>query len=507
MAISFIKDFWAGITRDEKSPAVGVCSNIEEFDIFDNKDYIVPTQTMSADTLPASTEAYSYTAGNDDTVYAYGKETAANKVRILSVATGGASNPGSFSTLFTSADATNLAYKISPLQYHQTTETPANYLYYITKASTTIILKRYNISGASEATVGTLTGLDGTNDRLSIRAIYGELFIMNGRYVAKVDDAGTFTEKAFTLPVGWEAVDICEAGDMAVILCRSIVANTNACKGFFWDLSSSTDFDDTFDIPFGGPQWIQKHAETIKICCAANGQVKFYQLSGAFAGAVPQQLQGMVLTSVSTEADQAPISAPNGVSTKDHILYFTLSKTDKSAIYAIGQIDQNKQNALILAKRFATTSYATHVPYGLLIQGPNFYAAFSDNGTASMSRCESLNSPARSSNAVYETVVLDDKNPLSLKEVPVVSVLTKPLAASTSVTAYIATDYGDYTSLTRADGTVMNTTSATVGTFKASAAGVKVYKIKITCVSSGTSAPYITTIAWVSHSQTTPSFK
>ena len=79
--------------------------------------------------MPATTEAYAFTAGADDTVYAYGKETSASKVRILSVASGGTTNPGTFSTLFTSADATNLATIISDCKFFKTSETAGGYIY------------------------------------------------------------------------------------------------------------------------------------------------------------------------------------------------------------------------------------------------------------------------------------------------------------------------------------------------------------------------------------------
>ena len=108
-----IDKFYGGITRDEKSKLQGVASNVEELDIFTNADYIQPEQIFSGYTLPASSEVYAYTSGSDDTVYALGKETGASKVRIFSVASGSGTNPGTLSTLFTSADTTNLSYSVS----------------------------------------------------------------------------------------------------------------------------------------------------------------------------------------------------------------------------------------------------------------------------------------------------------------------------------------------------------------------------------------------------------
>ena len=109
-----ILEFFGGITRDDKSIIPGTASNIEELDIFSNKDFIQAEQIMSAESISANSEIYAYDSGDDDTVYAYGRktDTTAGTVRLFSVATGGASNPGNFSTLFTSADTTNLATPI-----------------------------------------------------------------------------------------------------------------------------------------------------------------------------------------------------------------------------------------------------------------------------------------------------------------------------------------------------------------------------------------------------------
>lgn len=496
MSTKYIDKFYGGMVRDEKSTTPGVCLNVEELDIFENANYIQPSQIMTADAMPATTEIYAYTGDSADTVFGYGKETAGGKVRIVSVATGGATNPGAFGTLFTAASV--LCYPPSPIVSHKLASGTEN-LYWLSISGSTVSLNSCTTAGASEASVGTLTGLDGTNDRLSFRRIYGGIFIANGKYIASVDKDGVFTNAAFTLPTGWEAVDICEAGSGAVVLARSVVANANSCKGFFWDLTSLTTFDDSFDIPFGGPQWIQKHRETIKIMCAINGEARFYQLSGAFAGGIPNALPGLVMKNVATESDEVPISAQKMVSTKDDILYFAVYKTDKSGIYAIGQLDYNKSQALVLAKRFDTSSYATHIPKGLYIQGPNFYGAFTDNGAADNTRCESLNSPTRSSNAVYESVILDDGNPTAMKKLSEVFAVTQPLPASTSIACSVANDYGSYAAITRADGTALNTTGALIGQFQPkSSSNIKSFQIKLAFTSSGTSAAKLVGLGYTS---------
>ena len=509
--VKIIDRFYGGIVRDDKSKTIGALSNAEEVDIFTNQDYVQAEQIVSSDAMPASTEIYAYSAGDDDTMYGYGKETANSKVRLVSVASGGATNPGDFATLATEADATNLATVVSDLKFFRTTEAsnPTS-LYWIKGTSASWYIARYNLGAAAfqrwtgSAWSGSgswdsnsqLTGITGSFMRPTMKVIFGELFICHGQYIAKVDAEGTFTEKAFTLPKEWEAVDIIPVSDVAIVLARNKNRLVNASKGFWWDLTSSSQFDDSFNIPFGGPCWIFNHKETIKILCAINGVAKLFQMSGAFPGAIPLELPGISMTNVGVETTTQPISSPKMVDTKDKILYFNLFKTDKSGIYAIGQLDADKPNALILSKRFDTSDYSLHSPTALAIQGPNYYAAFSDNGTADHARCETKNSPTRSSNAVIEIVWQDIDAPLQDKDLVRAYIISYPLAASTSLDLSIASNYSStYTSIKRADDTIFNTLNGLFGLFRPAAfADKKVFRAKVAFTSSTTNTPKLVAI-------------
>ena len=215
-----INIFYSGIQRDDKSKVIGGCFSMEEIDPFANKDYIQAEQINSADSMPASTEIYAYETGDDDTVYGYGKRTdAGNQVRLVSVASGGTDNPGTFATLDTSVDATNIATLVSDLKFlRDTAASNPTSLYFIMGATTVWYLVRWNLGAAafqiwngSAWAAGTsnansdLTGLDGSFMRPTMKVIFGELYICHGQYIAKVDKDGTFTEKKFTLPKEWEA--------------------------------------------------------------------------------------------------------------------------------------------------------------------------------------------------------------------------------------------------------------------------------------------------------------
>jgi len=493
--IKIIDSFVGGICRDDKSKVPGAVSNIEEIDIFANRDYIIAEQIMTADALPATSELYSYCVDESDTVYGYGKETAASKVRIFNVANGGASNPGAWATFFTSSEATNLATTLSPIAYHKTSETGNHFLYYIRGTGTTWYLARLRIDTKAESNVGTLSGLDGSYDRPTMKRFFGELYITHGQFVAKVDDDGTFTEKAWTLPNSQEAIDIIPVSDVAIVLARNENRYINETTGYWWDLESSTQFDDQFKIPMGGAQWISSWKEKIIIFCAINGIGKFYMLSGAYPGAQPLELPDRLLLNVGTETTTQPISSSKMVSQKDGVLYFGVYKTDKTGIYALGQIDSNEPIALILSKRFLTTDYSGHKPTGLFIHGSNYYGAYNNSG-ALCSRCESMNSPARSSQAVIETIWQNYNTPLQRKDLTRAYINAYPLAADTSLNLYIATDYStSYTQVKRPDDSVFNTANGLLGLFRPAAFSNKfAFKAKVAFTSATTNSPKLKSI-------------
>jgi len=493
--IKIINKFYGGITRDDQSTVAGAVSNAEEVDIFTNKDYIQAEQVMTADALPADSELYSYCVAEDDTVYGYGKETSGNKVRIFNVANGGASNPGAWATFFTSSEATNVATTLSPIAYHKTSETGNHFLYYIRGTGSSWYLARLRIDNTTESNVGTLSGLNGSYDRPTMKRFFGELYITHGQYIAKVDDDGTFTEKAWTLPNSQEAIDIIPVSDVAIVLARNENRYINETTGYWWDLESSTQFDDQFKIPMGGAQWISSWKEKIIIFCAINGIGKFYMLSGAYPGAQPLELPDRLLTNIATETSTQPISSSKMVSQKDGVLYFGVYKTDKTGIYALGQIDSNTPIALILSKRFLTTDYSAHKPTGLLIHGSNYYAAY-DNSGALNSRCESMNSPNRSSQAVIETIWQNYNSPLQRKDLTRAYINAYPLKADTSLNLYIATDYStSYTQVKRPDDSVFNSLNGLLGLFRpASFSGKFAFKAKVAFTSKLTNSPKLQSI-------------
>ena len=110
--------------------------------------------------------------------------------------------------------------------------------------------------------------------------------------------------------------------------------------------------------------------------------------------------------------------------------------------------------------------------------------------------CRSLNSPTRSSNAIYESVWIDDGKPFADKQLTRAYLASYPLAASTALTLSVAIDYSSsYTQVNRPDDSIFNTLNGLFGFFKPVAFNdKKAFKVKVQATSSSSSGPKLQAI-------------
>jgi hypothetical protein len=214
----------------------------------------------------------------------------------------------------------------------------------------------------------------------------------------------------------------------------------------------------------------------------------------------------MELSNVASETATQEISSPKMMATKDNVLYFGLYKTDKTGVYAIGNLDEDKPTALVLAKRFDSTDYSRHIPIALHTQGPNFYASYEDNGAFKHARCESNNSPDRSSQAVYESVIFDEGDPTKNKDIVGLYVMTKPLTSGTTVRAYVKSDYGSWTQVLQEDGITFSSATKLLGNFRGKSLTGKTHQLKFELISSGVNSPIVTGLAYVVRTADLPAY-
>lgn len=445
-----------------------------------------------------------YTIDDSDNAYALSISQDGDAI-IWKLSSASTTNPGSWVFAYESA---NDAHPNSPLIWHKWAS-GADYLYYPTVNGTTVTLRQLGdlstyTEGAANGT-GVLDGLDGTGDRIPMIRIAGEIFIGNGKYISQVDDTGVFVQHAFELPGGWECVSFDSLSDELMILARSTEGSKNFSKVFFWDLTATTGVNDEITIPMGGPQIISNHSEVVRVFCAKNGLLRIYELLGKLP------VESHKLDNISTETDLQPIIPEQTKFIKDNILYFGLWKTDKSGLYAMGQAGSKLPTALILSRRFDTSSYATHKPQAANAFGNNFYCSFDDNGTADIARLEGNNSPTRSSNAVYESILIDAGSPENSKEWRGFIAITKSMPSSCAIVFDARTDnassydsnatnsltsLNDYVDVGGASGFTADRfwyreLTSVVG---------RLIQIKLTFMSSGTTMPVLYSIGLLSES-------
>lgn len=465
-------------------------------------------------TYATARKVLGYTVDDSDNGYKISSSQDGDAI-IWKLTTASAANPGSWVFAF---ESTNDAHPNTNIIWHKWAS-GADYLYYPTVNGTTVSLKKLGDLSTYTETVATsdgsgtatLDGLDGTGDRIPMMRFRGEVFIGNGNYVSRIDNAGIFSQHAFQLPLGWECVSFDVVGDELLILSRSTETSKNFCKVVYWDRTSTTGINDEVIVPTGGPQIIANQSEVVRVICAKNGLLKAYELVGKLP------VESHRLDNIQTETDLQPIIPDQTKFIKDGILYFGLWKTDKSGLYAMGQAGPKLPVALILSRRFDTSSYATHKPQAANAFGPNFYVSFDDNGTADLARIEGNNSPTRSSNAVLESILIDSSEPENSKDWKGVIIVAKPIPASCQIDFDIRTDNASaYDTVVAADtnfpltnandqvhdGTTGSTDGADTFWYRELTSVVgRVCQFKISFTSSGTNKPQLYSVGLLSESQ------
>lgn len=453
--IVYIPKFYGGISDDIRNGLkYGKFYNSEEVDIYSSKDYVQPVATMINDSVTGYTNFSDYTLGDTGILYALCVKTSGNVAAIYKKVTPSGATPSAWASVIDCTVAP-AAQGYSPLSFFKTTESSVvkKYLYYHTAANK---LSRYgDINGApTETTVfGTLSGLTGTtSEKLCHVVDSGTLFIANGNYIAEVTSQGNFIDKAYTLPTGLVAVDmtpfvLSTGGDYMAILCQDSL-DPNHSIIILWDKVATSGFLVKIIVSNGNPQWIQRFGSYYLVSTlSSDGNFRIYQLNGVNASGVP-----LFDISNTAYATTRPISPVNSKAMKSGVFYFGLEKTDKTAIYAIGETIDNLP-ALTLYNRYATTDYSKHKPYASMWVNNCFYSSFSDNGTDKEAAANE-SAPTYSTQAVLETLLTDAGQPFNDKQFKTLQIGTKKIPTGCSIGLQIRNNEED----TYAD---LNTTKST----------------------------------------------
>jgi hypothetical protein len=475
--------FAGGLQRDDKSAIAGGGLAIEELDILENANFVRPAQVFSADaTVPANQAFHSYC---EDpllgTGYAVGGDNNGNTYAQVFYNTA-IGTPTASGWTSVGSNAPLVANPISGSAVHYEIEsgatTPTLAVYFITGQN---VVTRYTASGNIATTVWTLSTLTSNMGHISFREINTITYIAAGNYISTIDPGSTstgpnFNEKAFALPTGYVAIDICQAGQYYFILAETSDLISNKSVIFIWD-GVSPQYTDQIPVPMGGPQWIYNFKQTVTICCTAGGKMKLFYLNaptvGALCKAYPNiQIQNVQLPNqtlwIGATGNHGvnwvvPVSPSKSVFVKDDILYFALWKFDKTALYALGQLDSKSPFALWLAKRFSTADYSQMVPFAAYCFGQKIFAAFQTGyftqGT-NATNC-AICDPAianRSSQAIFTSTWDDDGEPMNPKDLIRAYMQSYPIPRGCSLQLNFAFDYGTtYTTMVQAGNSIMNT--------------------------------------------------
>jgi hypothetical protein len=478
-----VKPFYGGIVVGERDRNIGTAMNVEELDIFTNPDYVQPETIFTADSV---IERGAWDFADDGTnIYAL-SDSSGGKAKIWKRANGMTSGLGSttWAAYLTSGQNSLTDSFLECLEWDDGTK----HLYYVT--GTNSLYKYGNIAGSpSESSVGTLTGVSDAGGRLPTLIRQGELFIGHGKYVARVDGTGTYTNAAFTLPSGWRVVDMENVANNIAILCSPSAQSSGESAVFYWDATATTGFIDSVFIPTGNPQAIKNHTESVRVFCISGGsasaKLRIFELLGKKPFLTHELANIDIDYNTPTGAYNWSVS-PRTMTIVDNVLYFGIAKTDKSGIYALGQVQDDKPLALVLARRCSTTDYSNHYPIALYSSGKDMLLAHYDGNTSSWAHQQMVYATAsRSSNAVYESVVIDDSKPEVAKRWDKFTAVTSSMPASCAI---VVSGRVDSTSDSYSQPQTFSTTSKTYYTSPINFNG-KALQIKAAFTSNGTDAP------------------
>jgi hypothetical protein len=403
---------------------------------------VKPTVTIPRVEILDMTASGGLTFGEQIFGISQNKSGIANTPKMM-ILSSGAAGWSHYFTPFSNCDIK----QIPSLMYHVQSEsgTLKEYLYYNGlrgSNSTSLFRVDFVTSGTAvtqsstdvDATPMTLTGINTSNNDVNspfphIRS-QGELFVGHGQFIAKIDSSGIFTEKAFTLPIGYTAVDMAELGDQIYILVKDKTTNPDS-KIIIWDTDSETAFDDIITIPFDGPQIIVNQRELIRVICVSEGELRAYQISGKIPIETHRLENVQEFDEFGSDYGDGGIYYPVPIQTKivrEGLFQFGVWKTDKSGMYAIGQTRENFPLALVLRRRFDTSDYSEHRPVCSASNEKRTASSFFDNNVALDDFNLAYVGTTRSSNATYESKLLDIDTPETVKDWPGFMITTEPFS-------------------------------------------------------------------------------
>lgn len=499
-----ITDFHLGIVNDKGSQQRGAALNLEEMDIFENKDFIQADWGMDSNFSSEINPVYDFSVNKqDDDFWAYG----GTYVELGDFDATGTSIGSISEERSQPTNDENTARPNTEIAAYETTEDSdltqfTEWVYFTSGADGSMPkLERYNItdddapttvqSDLGETSSGDPAGENNIQDEdapVLMRIINGALYVMYANTISKVAKDGTFSHNGIaTLPEGFNIVDATSAGrktDSMFVVAEPIETTTNKSRGYWIDLVAG-EVDNYLDLPYGGVQWVENIASDVIMSFVEDNQFRVMALSQPFPGSTAGSLPNIKLIDVlDTQFDVFDDDKNNSlgirpspsksVHTLDGEIFFILNKNDQPGIYSISRIGPDQNYGIRLAHKFPG-DYPNQLGLAMGVYGNKKIVSYVDgyDGTAG-SGSETIavvepdsNDTNRSSEAVYESVWFQFESPTIDKQVESIGVTTEPLPANTEIKLYVAQDNEDsYTQVYQADGSNMNETGTSYAEFK-----------------------------------------
>jgi hypothetical protein len=268
----------------------------------------------------------------------------------------------------------------------------------------------------------------------------GELIIGHGQFIARVNDAGGLTEKAWTAPTGWYIVDFDIVGNELAVLCSPKSLNTGRSAIFYWDGIATTGYTDFSYISTGDPQMIVNHGETVRVFCvfrrlstSINGTLRIYEMIDK-KPFLTHKLENIFVSykSFGLTGYYNYAVPPRSKAIINNTLYFTVSRTayerfpaslpinidDLGGVYALGRVSDNPfgDGKVALSRSRSLSQGTSGTPLRLILAqyvvSDDFQVSHIDSGVYEETPYRiDVSTYDRSSAASYESIWIDGGNP------------------------------------------------------------------------------------------------
>lgn len=217
-------------------------------------------------------------------------------------------------------------------------------VYYVNQFGTSDFYLSYTPADSSQARMyrldagGNMMRLTGLtySDIVQMRVVFDRLYVTNGNYIAQVDDDGVFTEKRFTLPTGWRAIDFDVVGTYLVIIARR--DDTNEYQGLFWDMVTTSGYESNFSIPLMTASWVRNFGDQIYIAGGDCSRFSIYRLSYSAPGATLNPVGSVGIASELANCFGVS-SDKRTVAVGTNKMTFEVNTADLSGVFAFGRLD------------------------------------------------------------------------------------------------------------------------------------------------------------------------